>query len=150
MVLFCVKFHVLWAFSLEGLILMPLFLSFCGATFPIRAQVCLQLRPRRAALCMGKSGNFHGHFLLLKLQSCISSAELPCSKKLASDKDSVLKIINIRLKSIGLDGYKPRAEFCPNCSQNFWIFALHCNLGTDSVWERKCFWCNLILTWTSS
>lgn len=34
----------------------------------------------------GKSDNFHGHFLLLRLQLCISKAEMPCSKHLDSDK----------------------------------------------------------------
>lgn len=36
--------------------------------------------------CTGKSDNFHGHFLLLKLCLCISNTEMPCSKNLASDK----------------------------------------------------------------
>lgn len=67
------------------------------ATFPIFLQrylpctstgLSLQPRPRRATLRMGKSRNFCGHFLLLKLQLCISNAEMPCSKNLASDKDS--------------------------------------------------------------
>lgn len=31
-----------------------------------------------------------------------------------------------------LDGYKPRAESCPKCTQSIQIIALHCNLGTDS------------------
>lgn len=54
---------------------------------------------------------------------------------------SGFETINIWLKSIGLDGYKPRAEFCAKCTKKVWIIALCCNLGTDSIQEGNSFWC---------
>lgn len=62
-------------------------------------------------------------------------------QKESNASHSSIKIINIWLKPVELDGCKRRPEFHAKCPQKLWIIALCCNLVTDSIQEGNSFWC---------
>lgn len=130
-------FSVLSTFTLEGLILLPFFPFSCS--IPQHRGQHLAGWVQILYLWMGKSDNFHGHCLLRI--AAVQLQHINAMQKDSNASHSGFKIINIWLKQIGLDRYKPRAEFNAKCTQKIWIIALCCNLGTDSIQEDNSFWC---------
>lgn len=104
---------------------------------------CLWPRPCRVAPNVSVNGEIRQlPWTLPALEAAaVRLQHINAMQQESNKSHSGFEIINIWLKSIGLDGYKPRAEFHAKLTQKVWIIALCCNLGTDSIQEGNSFWC---------